>query len=365
MSNFFSVDVDKNRVFGLDFLRAFAIFCVMHGHAGFMLNGTAFEFMTSLPLPHGVDIFFIMSGFLIGKSFISYLEKNSNRIGREKILKFYGRTALRILPNYLFMLLVYYILVSIQVVPGNLNRLPIWRFATFTQNIFTPFWGFYWESWSLPVQWWFYIFFPLLLMLLALFSKPKKSIPWLCLFFVAFSVVYRITVEDVLTDSFRWDIWIRKTMASRVDNIYIGVLAVWVNHYFKEKWERHAVASFMIGMVLFAISLIIPHEVGTFYYDVVHLTLSALAIAFWMPVFTKWRSYKTILGAFISKISILSYAMFLTNLCVVQIIKNNYPQVIENHGIMMYIAFWPLVIAVSYIIHILVEKPFMKLRDRI
>lgn len=33
MKSFWGIDIDRNRVFGLDLLRAFAIFCVVQGHA--------------------------------------------------------------------------------------------------------------------------------------------------------------------------------------------------------------------------------------------------------------------------------------------------------------------------------------------
>ena len=364
MGGFFSIDVDSKRVFGLDFLRAFAIICVMYGHCGILLNGTSFDWFACIPMPHGVDIFFKMSGFLIGNSFLSYLKKN-NSLGGQKIRSFYARTALRILPNYYFMLLVNYILVRCLVITGDLNVLPIWRFATFTQNIVTPFWGFYWESWSLPVQWWFYIFFPLFLLVFGYFAEPKRFIPWICVIFVVFSIRYRFVVADNVVNGFTWDIWIRKTMASRVENIYIGVLAVWVMHYYREKWERYAVACFVLGIILYVVSCMIPHDVKSFWYNIVYLTLSAVAIVLWMPLFTKWKSSKTRLGGFISRVSILSYAMFLTNLCVVQIMMHSFSDLVESHRIWAYLIFWPVVLAVSYVLHIFVEKPFMKIREKI
>ena len=106
MKNFWSIDIDRKRIFGLDLLRAFAIFCVVQGHAERILFDTPLDRFTDMPVPHGVDIFFVMTGFLIAKSFISHLEKHDNQISRSKTLTFYGRTALRILPNYLFILLV-------------------------------------------------------------------------------------------------------------------------------------------------------------------------------------------------------------------------------------------------------------------
>ena len=362
MRDFFGIEVDRKRVFGLDFLRAFAIFCVVQGHAERIFFDTPLDRFTDMPVPHGVDIFFVISGFLIGKSFINYLEKHENRISRSKTLNFYARTALRILPNYLFILLVNYVLVRCHVITGDTEAFPLWRFATFTQNLFTPFWGFYWESYSLPVQWWFYIFFPLLLTLLCLFAKPKTFIPWLCLFFILAAITFRLSVADQIHDRFGWDIWIRKTVISRTDNIYIGVFAAWVMCYFPKQWERHAVACFVIGLAVFIATRIIPRTPGTFYYDALYLTISAIAIALWFPLLTKWKSYKTRLGGFVSRVSILSYSMFLTNLLLLQILETSFPNFISRYAI-AYPVYWVLVFAAAYTLYIFIEKPFAKLRD--
>jgi peptidoglycan/LPS O-acetylase OafA/YrhL len=317
-----------------------------------------------MPVPHGVDIFFVISGFLIGKSFINYLERNNNRISRSKTLTFYARTALRILPNYLFILLVNYILVRCHVINGDTEAFPLWRFATFTQNLWTPFWGFYWESYSLPVQWWFYIFFPLLLTLLCLFSEPKKSIPWLCLFFIIASIAFRLSVADQVHSRFDWDIWIRKTVVSRTDNIYLGVLAAWVMCYFPRLWNRYAVPCFILGLVIFAATRILPRTPGTFYYDALYLTISALAIALWFPLLTRWKSYKTLVGSFVSRLSVLSYAMFLTNLLLLQVLETSFPGFISRYAL-AYPVYWVLVFVATYVLYLFVEKPFAKLRDKI
>ena len=363
MKSFWSIDIDRKRVFGLDFLRAFAIFCVVQGHAERILFDTPLDRFTDMPVPHGVDIFFVITGFLIGRSFINHLERHENRISRNKTLTFYARTALRILPNYLFILLVNYALVQFDVIEGDTHTFPLWRFATFTQNLFTPFWGFYWESYSLPVQWWFYIFFPLLLSLLSLFAKPKRYVPWLCLFFILTSVAFRLSVADQVHDRFGWDIWIRKTVASRTDNIYMGVLAAWVMCYFPKQWERHALACFIIGLALFIATRIIPRTPGTVYYDALYLTISALAIALWFPLLTKWKTYKTRLGDVVSCVSMLSYAMFLTNLLLLQVLEHSFPAFVSRYAI-AYPTFWLLVIAAAYLLHVFVEKPFIRLRER-
>lgn len=364
MKNFWSIDIDRKRVFGLDLLRAFAIFCVVHGHGKHYLEDSALDFLAQIPLPHGVDIFFVMSGFLIGKSFLSHMEKHDGKVGWPKTLTFYARTALRIVPNYLFILLVYYFLVHYQVINGNTQAFPLWRFATFTQNLFTPFWDFYWESWSLPVQWWFYILFPLILTLSCRYFKPKKSIPIICLVFIAVSLIFRMLNSKEIHNSFFWDVWMRRTVASRCDNVYIGVFFAWIKQYYPKLWDRHALKSLILGVILLIGSILIPGKIGSFYSNVLYLTLSALSVALWFPFFSKIQSYKTCIGSLVSIVSILSYAMFLTNLMVVQILDVNALSLVQ-HGAWAYFVYWPLVLVAAYVLYVLVEKPFVKLRERL
>ena len=100
------IEIDRRRIFGLDLLRAFAILCVIHGHIAFLLNDTSLAFLIRWPMLHGVDMFFVLSGFLIGGAFLKYAESHEGRVGKEKLGRFYARTALRILPCYYVILLV-------------------------------------------------------------------------------------------------------------------------------------------------------------------------------------------------------------------------------------------------------------------
>lgn len=360
----FGIEIDKKRIYGLDLLRAFAIFCVVDGHASHLLSGTRLEFINKIPLPHGVDIFFVISGFLIGLSFLSYADKNQG-VNIGKTLRFYARTALRILPNYYIIMLIYCILISNGIVNGNMQVFPLWKFFTFTQNIVKPFYDFYWESWSLSVQWWFYIIFPLLLVIFSSMTvSVKKITPYICLFFIVVSLAFRVSASENATDNFWWDVWMRKTVASRMDNIYIGVLAAWIRCYAYDLWNRYAVKSLVIGVLLMIATFFIPKHIGTFYTNVVYLTVAPIAIALWLPYITRIKESKTFVGDIVSHFSILSYAMFLTNLMLIQIIDNNFAELSQQIGAWSYFIFWSLVIISSYILYIIVEKQFIKLRDK-
>lgn len=358
------IEIDRNRIFGLDFLRALAIFFVVHGHGSFLLSGSRISFLNAIPFPDVVDIFFVLTGFLIGGSFLSYAQKHDG-VDFRKTLRFYGRTFLRILPNYYVILIINYLLVQNQFMPGNTHEFPLWQFATFTQNLFTPFYNFYWESWCLPVQWWFYILFPLLLTLFSKRLNVKWLVPVISLLFISFSIVFRIVVSDHVADRFWWDIWIRKTVASRCDCIYFGVLAAWLRLYAPEFWRRHSVKMLVAGLIMLLIVILLPQQPGTIYKNVFHCTLQSLSVALLLPSAVSVTSYRTMAGSVFSHISVLSYSMYLVNLMVAQLIAANFAELFQSWGAWGYVVYWIIVMIASYILYMVVERPFDKLRTRV
>ena len=80
----------------IDGLRAIAVLPVILFHAGFDLFSGGFV---------GVDVFFVISGYLITTIILEDLEKN-----RFSLLNFYERRARRILPALYFMIIISIIL---------------------------------------------------------------------------------------------------------------------------------------------------------------------------------------------------------------------------------------------------------------
>ena len=161
------------RIFGLDLLRTLAIVGVVIGHGKPILGAADTEFPW-IPLGDGVDMFFVLSGYLIGGILISEFVV-PGKLGLRELFHFLQRRWFRTLPNYYLILGVNVLFAYLGWSMGNLDFFS-WKFLCFTQNLNWHFEGFFWESWSLAVEEWFYLTFPLLVLCLSILGFTA----WAC-----------------------------------------------------------------------------------------------------------------------------------------------------------------------------------------
>jgi peptidoglycan/LPS O-acetylase OafA/YrhL len=157
----------------VDGLRAVAVLPVIFFHAGFGSGGYV-----------GVDVFFVISGFLITQILIREIDN-----GTFSLVAFYERRARRILPALLATLAVSFVLAAALLIPTALVDFAKSALATlgFASNVY--FWRFisYFtgsgdlspllHTWSLAVEEQFYIFFPLLLWVVP--RRLRPAVLWL------------------------------------------------------------------------------------------------------------------------------------------------------------------------------------------
>ncbi len=92
------LDYDTNeRIFGLDLLRTIAILLVVLAH-GNLIVMDKLPYFPDFSIVDGVNLFFVLSGFLIGSIIIKSLEKYG--INKASIIIFWKRRWFRTLPNY-------------------------------------------------------------------------------------------------------------------------------------------------------------------------------------------------------------------------------------------------------------------------
>ncbi len=147
----------------IDGLRSFAVLPVILFHAGFSLFSGGFV---------GVDVFFVISGFLITSIIIEEM-----KVGRFSILGFYERRARRILPALFFVMLISIPFAWMLLSPSDLHDFAqsLVSIALFGSNFL--FWqesGYFdtaaelkpmLHTWSLAVEEQYYVLFPLLILL--------------------------------------------------------------------------------------------------------------------------------------------------------------------------------------------------------
>jgi peptidoglycan/LPS O-acetylase OafA/YrhL len=147
----------------IDGLRALAVLPVILFHGGFQAFSGGFV---------GVDVFFVISGYLITSIILSELDQ-----GKFSIITFYERRARRILPALFLVMFVCLPFAWLWLLPNEMRRFSVSlvSVSTFSSNILfyltSGYFGISGElkpllhTWSLAVEEQFYVVFPLLLLL--------------------------------------------------------------------------------------------------------------------------------------------------------------------------------------------------------
>ena len=149
----------KQRIFGLDVMRAAAILLVVFSHTLWIVPNAKGLVLDLLSLSGflGVEIFFVLSGFLIGK--IIYKLFVNDEFDFSKVKYFWVRRWFRTLPNYYFVLLLN---IALAIYLGTNLPDNLWQYFLFFQNFSSGMPLFFTESWSLPIEEFAYIVGPLL-----------------------------------------------------------------------------------------------------------------------------------------------------------------------------------------------------------
>ena len=224
------------RLPGLDLLRSIAIVWVMFFHA-FLVDGLGpgFSWLSRFGWA-GVDIFFVLSGFLIGSQLLRTLQRGEPLSLRD----FYWRRAWRILPAFAVVLAVYVAFPALREAPGLQAW---WQFATFTLNLLIDYTHnqAFSHAWSLCVEEHFYLAFPLLAWWLTRRPSATRFVA-LCLGLVLMGITLRAGVwlhDDTLRPARNWfveDIYYPTWM--RLDGLLMGVALAALRVYRPALWAR-------------------------------------------------------------------------------------------------------------------------------
>lgn len=348
-----------SRIFGLDLLRSLAIILVVMEHSRFLISQhTLFPF---IPLPDGVDLFFVLSGFLVGTILIKTATQNQ-KFDLGVAFGFLKRRWFRTLPNYFLFLLINILLIYFGVINGYLNKYLV-TFFVFMQNFYKPYDFLFWESWSLSVEEWFYIGFPLIMFVIFKVAKQrvkaKQVILSTILLFLVFPLAYRLYQAGSSLD---FDLYFRKLVLTRIDTIGFGLLGAYIHWYHKGFWESRKNLFFILGIALLGVLVATNNEssyfIKTFFYSCI-----GFAILLTLPKLESIKEEKIPLKPF-QFISKISYSMYLVHLPLLQVISKTITFSGLFETVVVYLLFWLLTIVLSYMVYRFYETPIMNLRDR-
>jgi peptidoglycan/LPS O-acetylase OafA/YrhL len=354
----------SKRVYGLDVYRAIAILLVVQVHGSFMLNDTFLDGFPWIRLTDGVELFFVLSGFLIGGILLKIIHRNDYKITLPDVSNFWKRRWYRTLPNYFLILLLNFLFVKYGLINGDLANFS-YSFFLFLHNFATPFYGFFWESWSLSIEEWFYIILPLSLFISLKVAPNQKGILSVIIILILAPLVYRISQTGREVDLFHWDTQFRKVIVMRLDTIIYGVLAAYIKFYYDKFWIKIAKPAFFIGLALTLCIPYLPLNPNAFFTKTFFFNATSFAAMLMLPLADQKRGFKTGFGKVITHISLISYSMYLINLgLVVGVINKHFPIASPTDGLLKYTIYWGIVIIASTLLYKFFEKPIMELREK-
>lgn len=330
----------------IDGLRALAVLPVIFFHAGFSFFSGGYV---------GVDIFFVISGYLITSIILDEIDAK-----KFNIINFYERRARRILPALFFILLLTTVVGWLWLLPNEYRQYSqsLIGVVTFTSNIFFYLTGGYFgasnelkpliHTWSLSVEEQFYLLFPIFLLLIARArNKLKNMILWilviLSLLFAQWQSTRDTGFNYLLLPSRFWELAVGSLIAMHL---------MYSDLQITRKWLKDVLS--IIGALLVLISIIFFDNDTPFpsVYTVLPVAGVSLIILFAdnTTLMARYLSYRPVV-----QIGLISYSAYLWHQVLFSMIRHrsaNEPEQIT----FVYLSVLTLVLA--YLTWRFIEQPF-------
>ena len=342
----------SQRISGLDLLRALAILLVLLAH--YPKTGSGL-FTRALNLGWtGVDLFFVLSGYLIGGQLFKSLAEGE-QVGYGI---FYLRRLLRTLPSYYVVLGVYFLL----------SPAPGWRYLVFLQNFDNP--KTFAPSWSLCVEEQFYLVFPLFVWLLHRSRWLIWSIPtMLGLEFVIRAVTWLQVRPDLLPEPRALETYMSYLYyptTCRLDGIVLGVGIAALKWFRPVLWMSLMARGNQLlcaSGVLLAASVLGLWKHYSFLCSTTGFTLLNLSFAFLTASALSHTSLLARIHVWGAKqIALLSYSVYLTHSLALELTGHIFD---GFHSLPAALTAMALILLFAGLLHFGVERPSLSLRDRL
>lgn len=354
---------------GLEHLRALAIllvllyhYCKLFPHPEWTESWGSFGWV-------GVDLFFVLSGFLIASQLFKGIRENN----KVNLREFYLKRFFRIMPAYLTVVALYFTVPPFREKEG---LAPLWKFLTFTQNLGLDLrtQRAFSHAWSLCIEEQFYLFFPLCLFALA-FVRKRKFLLWGLLFLFVGTAALRliswnmfvIPLEGDPLFGLGWTKWIYYPTYNRLDSLLVGISLAAVSVFLpktKSFFDKNYLLFLITGLVLIAGAYYLCEQQSSFGasifgFSLVALSFGCITIAALSPDCFLYKYNSRITWS----IALLSYSVYLLHKGVIHLSQ----EFLSDFGFdpESTSVFWVsigMTFLAAAILYSLIERPFLKLR---
>lgn len=356
-----------SRLPGLDLLRAIAVVWVMLFHS-FLVGGLGPDCVEVQRYGWmGVDIFFVLSGFLIGRQVLEPLARGEAL----RFADFYSRRAYRILPAFLVVLGIYLAFPGLREADG---MAPWWQFASFTMNLLVDYTHLqaFSHAWSLCVEEHFYLLFPALAWWLTRRRTSASAFACIVAAVVLAGIGLRggVWLHDTAMDPQRnWFVEdIYYPTWNRLDGLLAGVVLATIAAYRPGLWERmqargNAIA--LLGLAGMALAFWLFRERAgllgnTLGWPVLSAAIACLVVAGASP--RSWIGRWRLPGA--SWIAAVSYSLYLSHKLVFSAVDDGLGDWLQGRGLFAFAVYALATLMGGAALHYAVERPFLALREQ-
>ncbi len=347
------------RSFGLDVARLLACSLVLLAHltAVFVpqFGGTTPVFLL-LSGYWGVELFFVLSGFLIGRLLFAIAETDPTPRGW---LIFMVRRWMRTLPLYFFWLIVLPLALPL---PAHLGT-KLLMFATMTQNLAWPMPsdGWFAVSWSLSIEEWFYLLFSVALLSAVALTRSRRSIWAVIGLFLVVPAIARLLHPE--TPDFEHDIF--HVVLLRLDAIAYGVALARLQVQGCALF-RYPVTAFLLGVALIAAFWIQAADhpwlpLNGSQYMLVQMTGGSVGLCLLLAGVAALRTRLRPLAWFVGMGSRLSYGIYMMHLTIITAVAWFAVGHNKNNWFILEVSL-PLMVLLPYLSYRLLEAPIMACR---
>jgi peptidoglycan/LPS O-acetylase OafA/YrhL len=380
------LDSSAPRVPGLDLMRGIAILWVMLFHFRYAHLPHVFYWPARFGWM-GVDLFFVLSGYLIGSQLMRPYLKGST----PSLSGFYFRRAFRILPAYLTVLGLYFAVPGFREAPG---LSPAWQFLTFTENFRINYAvdQAFSHVWSLCVEEHFYLLLPLLLLFLMRkprFGKALTLILGILVFGVAIrGYIYLHQLKPLLlagNDNF-YLLYVERIYyptCTRLDGLLAGVVLASIKSFRPLWWKKMMSSAYLLlisGLLSCGCAMWLFLDRFGFYGTVVGFPLMSFGLGLLVassisPHIVGWlqrvfrgawgRQLRFFAAQSFSVIATLAYSLYLTHKEIGHLCRQYLGPYVEAGGWPAFAIIFVACTVAATLLYLSVERPFLRLRERL